>query len=639
MIVSELLQHLSGVVKSGSGYKAKCPCHEDKEASLSITENEKGIGLHCFAGCHTEDILNVLNLKMSDLFQEQPQQRRKKQEVARYSYYDLDGHFIATKHRYFDGVKKSFMWEQPNNVWKKPKTAILYNWHNVKDCKALFVVEGEKDVDTLTKYNMSAVSLSDGVQSIWYDEYTEFFRDRHVFIIPDNDDPGRALKDKIIEKLSCSAQSLTVIDLRLLWHNIPKKADITDYFESGGSVEKFKEFVNNAKTIDLDKLRESTPQIKSLYDYSKYKSVTAKDLQSSKLEPVRFLVNDILPEGTALIAAPSKIGKSWFVLDMGLSIAMGKPFLSRNTTRNNVLYLALEDSLNRLQSRMNLILAGDEAPDNFYFWTEAPRLDEELIEILTCFIKEHDIKLIIIDTLQKIRGAALKNEGAYDRDYREMGELKKFSDSNHVSLFIVHHTRKMKDETDSFNMISGTNGIMGAADTAYTLIKEKRESESATLSITGRDVNQISDVVHFDKSFWKWVRDGDLNEVNRLKHKAEHFADPVVQTIITLINERGSWKGRMNELLLEGERITGGDIADNTKQLSNRVKNITHALAFYNNISVDVVKNGSGGKMYSFRKVINGVDLSINGINDTNDIIERSVDDNDNVFEIVHRYS
>lgn len=622
MILTDFLQRFEGVKEDGRGYKALCPAHPDRNPSLSISEGDNGrIIIYCHAGCTCQDVLAAVDCTEADLFNDsaekdfkpskKPAKTGTRTEEARYQYYDLEGHYVATKIRYrYTNGKKSFEWIVEGGGKRPSPFPFLYNWYQAKDVKTVFFVEGEKDVDTLTRLKLPAVSIPDGAKKpgqtqTWHNEWTDYFNGKTVVIIPDNDEPGRALKQCCVNHIFDGAAAVKVLDLKKIWADIPEHGDVTDYIKKAGGT--------SAALVELVK---STPKLQSKRDYSEYKSTTAAELQRAELPEVKYLVNDILPEGTTLIAAPSKIGKSWFVLDMGLSIAMGRTFMSRNTTPHNVLYLALEDSLKRLQNRMNKILAGDIAPSNFYFWTNAPRLDGGLIEVLTDFSKEHDIKLIIVDTLQKIRGANQKNEGAYDKDYREMGELKRFADDNHVSLFFVHHTRKMKDDDDSFNMISGTNGIMGAADTAFTLIKDKRDSENATLHITGRDVAQISDVVHFDKSVWKWIRVGDFQELQKLKHRASHNADPVVQTILELVTTQGSWKGRMGDLMLEGERITGGDIADSPRQLGSHVCNISNSLAFYNNISVDITKNGSGGKIYSFRKVINGVSLDINDTND-----------------------
>ena len=163
----------------------------------------------------------------------------------------------------------------------------------------------------------------------------------------------------------------------------------------------------------------------------------------------------------------------------------------------------------------------------------------------------------------------------------------------------------MKDDDDAFNMISGTNGIMGAADTSFALIKDKREDENAVLHITGRDVAQTSDLVRFNKDVWKWERVGDYPQIKQQREKFDHDNNPIVKTIVALVNEsqNGWWSGKMSELLEEGKRITGDLIADNTTKLGFAVKKLEKPLREYNNIIMETTKNGNAGKIYSFHQV------------------------------------
>lgn len=598
MTLSEFLPLLEGVSGSGNQYSAKCPAHDDKRASLSVSESQDGkILLNCHAGCSPTDIVSVLGLNLSDLFQ-RPQQSAqevfggKRKVIAEYVYTDLNGAPVAKKLRYPD---KGFCWLRPDGKggWTKGRNgqAPLFNSFNVKDIDTLYIVEGEKDVQTLNLYGKAAVSLPDGAKSKWLDSYTEFLKGRNVAIIQDNDEPGKNLAQMIARKLNGQAKSVRVIDLSEIWTDIPEKADISDYLAAGHDIKKLSELANKTEVW------------KEKNKWDDYKIISAPDLQKADLPPVKFLVNDILPEGTSLIAAPSKIGKSWFVLDMGLSIASGRTFLSHSTNKNGVLYLALEDSEARLQDRMNKILAGNPPPQFFYFMTKAPNLDDGLIDMLEYRISVNlEIKLIIIDTLQKIRGQALRNESGYAQDYREMGVIKDFADKHSISTFFVHHTRKMKDEDDPFNMISGTNGIMGAADTAYALIKEKRDDDNAILHITGRDVQQINDMVTFNKDIWKWEKIGDANWINQQREKLEFEKNPIVKTIRYAVesSENGWWSGKASELLELGEFVTGGSIADSPQKIGYALKKLESKLMEYGNIRMDTATHGTARKTYSF---------------------------------------
>ena len=116
---------------------------------------------------------------------------------------------------------------------------------------------------------------------------------------------------------------------------------------------------------------------------------------------------------------------------------------------------------------------GTESANNLYFSVSAGQLGNGLDEQLTRFMAEHpDTKLIIIDTLQKVREIGGDNY-SYANDYEIITRLKKFSDSSGICLLLVHHTRKQNAD-DKFDMISGTNGLLGAADGGFILRKEKR---------------------------------------------------------------------------------------------------------------------------------------------------------------------
>lgn len=328
---------------------------------------------------------------------------------------------------------------------------------------------------------------------------------------------------------------------------------------------------------------------------------SATDLQQANLLPTVFLITGILPEGTSIISAASKIGKSWMVLDMGLSIASGNPFMGHDAVKCGVLYLALEDSLSRLQDRMNKILAGGTAPAGFFFATEVPTLDNGLLDALDSHLKQYpDTKLIIIDTLQKIRGRALPRESSYEQDYREMGTVKAYMDKKGVSVLFVHHNRKMKDEDDPFNMISGTNGIMGAADTIWAIIKGKRTDNEATLHITGRDVEQSNTVITFDKSTWKWKPVGAVELIAAQKEKLAYDGNPIVRTIRELLNRNGEWKGTATDLLNAGRQICRTQIAPTAQKLGRDLNKLDGQLLDYDGIMHDKTGNGNAGNNHYF---------------------------------------
>ena len=334
------------------------------------------------------------------------------------------------------------------------------------------------------------------------------------------------------------------------------------------------------------------------------KVITAPELQRANLPPIKFLVDGILPEGTSLLSAASKVGKSWMVLDLGLCIAAGAPFLGHTTTRSGVLYLALEDSLNRLQDRMNKVLGGKPAPELFSFSTEAQKMDNGLLETLEAHLKQYPAtKLVIVDTLQKVRGQALPRESGYAQDYREMETIKGFMDKRGVSVLFVHHNRKMRDDDDPFNMISGTNGLMGAADTIWTLTKKRREDEEATLHITGRDVAQSNTVLRFGKDTWTWKPLGDANWLAEQRARLAYNDSPIVKTIKKLLEQSTArrWSGTAKELMECGKYIARTCLAVDNQKLGYAIRDLEKPLFDFDGIVHGTTKTGGkGGSKHHF---------------------------------------
>lgn len=604
LTLDELLINLHGVKGSGSQYYAKCPAHEDNRASLSIKQTENGrIFLNCHAGCSFHDICDALNVKPSELRGETTQMHTTApQIVATYEYKDLNGNVILKKYRKSD---KSFSWYNPaTDKWNKQGVSdMLYRQELVPSAPSVFIVEGEKDADNINKlvgkvFPFPAVSPSNGCKTQWKQEFSELLKGKYVVILPDNDKPGEEFAQKTAAALKGVAAVVMIAHLKDVFADLPEKGDISDALQKYGN----------------EAIRSSIPKLvndKNIYSGEKENvhklrqslSLSAAELDKTILPDTKFLVEVMLPEGSTIISAPSKAGKSWLVLDMGLSIASGTTVLGFQANKTGVLYLALEDSWTRLQKRMRLILGSNPAPKNLYFMTEFETLDEGFFEHLDEELKAHpEISVVIIDTLQKIRGQALPRETAYAQDYREMGAIKKFMDERHISPIMVHHTRKMRDDCDPFNMISGTNGIMGAFDTSMTLIKEKRTDENAVLSITGRDVEQRTDIVSFNKAIHRWERVGDYKTIREKELKAELESNLIAKTIKTLIEESPvkRWDGTASELMREGERITETYISPSVKKLGHELKAFSPDLLKYCNIIMETTTHGNAGKVYHF---------------------------------------
>ena len=198
------------------------------------------------------------------------------------------------------------------------------------------------------------------------------------------------------------------------------------------------------------------------------------------------IIEGLLYPGVYLFVGAPKVGKSFLMAQLAYHVSKGLPLWGYEVRQGAVLYLALEDDYPRLQGRLYRMFGEDSAAD-LHLSIYAKQLNSGLEEQLNRFVREHpDTRLIIIDTLQKIREAGAEKY-SYADDYKVITSLKHLADGTGICLLLVHHTRKQQAD-DKFDMISGTNGLMGAADGAFLLQKERRTDSAATLDISGRDL-------------------------------------------------------------------------------------------------------------------------------------------------------
>ena len=235
-------------------------------------------------------------------------------------------------------------------------------------------------------------------------------------------------------------------------------------------------------------------------------TVDAESLLVKSFDHVPFLVDGLLTSGLYILAGAPKIGKSWLTLWLCMQVATGGPVWKFSSQKSTVLYLCLEDHAQRIQSRLSDLI-GDSACDfsSLYFSMEAqtlsPESDSGLLFQLELFVQNHpDTRLIAIDTLQRIRRSTEIN---YGTDYEEIALLRQFADHHQLTLLLVHHLRKMKDD-DPLNRISGTTGITGAADGTFVLCKSKRFGHETTLACTGRDIEDREPQLSFNRDTLLW---------------------------------------------------------------------------------------------------------------------------------------
>lgn len=245
----------------------------------------------------------------------------------------------------------------------------------------------------------------------------------------------------------------------------------------------------------------SVPKVKPLPKVAGPR-MDAADLLAMDLPPLRWVVPGLIPEGTAILAAPPKVGKSCLVYQIAVEASIGGDLLGRRVVPGSVLYLALEDGKRRGQDRLRAALAGRTMPrGRLEVQWEARNIGDGLEEDIRSWLDAHpDAVMVAIDTLGKVRPRSTGKQGAYEVDVQDLARLQDLFRDRPVALVIVHHARK--EATDDFlASVSGTYGITGSADT-IVVIRRKRLEQFGTIYTSGRDIEEAEIAVRFSGMSW-----------------------------------------------------------------------------------------------------------------------------------------
>jgi hypothetical protein len=292
--------------------------------------------------------------------------------------------------------------------------------------------------------------------------------------------------------------------------------------------------------------------------------ITAKALRTEKFAQVNFFVLGLMPEGVTLLVSKPKLGKSWLILDLCSAATTGRYTLgSIKPAQGDVLYVALEDSTRRLQRRLSKLLPSfnGEWPEGLRLATKWNRLHEGGAHALRewCLSVERPT-LMAIDTLALIRPPAKPSQQAYQSDYEAMTFLHDLTQEfPGLAIIVVHHDRKMEAE-DVFDTVSGTQGLIGAADTIWVI---KRRASGTTLHVRGRDVEESEKAMEFNKTTCRWTILGPAAEIQRSNERARALAalhEAGEPLSVNEIKEAAQLRNRNAADLLLGKMARDGEI-------------------------------------------------------------------------------
>lgn len=270
------------------------------------------------------------------------------------------------------------------------------------------------------------------------------------------------------------------------------------------------------------------------------------EYEGKDLPGIQWIVVGMLPEGVSLLAGPPKYFKSTLALQLAVAVCTGNSFFGFDVVHGDVIYFDLESNPHRPLNRLNTIFSTTNFEKLHIITAKSGihRLDEgfekEFEELL---IKYRNTRLVVIDVLARIIPAKAK-DNVYSSDYETINKLNAFATKYKIAILVVHHTRKMKDDSDPINNITGSTGLTGAVNSIIEIQKDKRTNNNATLLITGNDVETREIGMHTDLQRVMWVCDGDVSE---LAFK-EFTNAPESQTITELMKNSCSWSGTSSQL-------------------------------------------------------------------------------------------
>lgn len=455
-VLRNFLSRLEKVRRAGEGFSARCPAHDDGRNSLSVSDGDTGVVLHCHAGCDTGAVLRAIDLKFRDLAYETssltgsagwtpdnletdqpPAPKSQPRVVAEYEYRDPAGELVYVVER---RDPKDFRQRRPDGAggWIRNLEGIARLPYRLPELLAapldepLFIVEGEKDVDTLRAHGFTATCNSGGAGKWSADWPPGWFADRHIVAIPDDDEPGRKHVERVAQLLAPVAASFRTLPL-------PAK-DASDWFAAGHTPDDLRALLA-APTAILD---------------------TFEHMHGVADPPAqRWVVDKLIPKGfITTLYAHGGSSKSFLAVYMAMRVTLGLDIFGHAVEPGPVLFLDGELDRDTFARRSHMLLRGsfagivEQIPHGiFYRKITKSLLDPALRDETVKFIRANNIALTFVDSFS----ACLPGDDTNSLDdvTRRMRALEDFG-----SVFLIDHMAKGADLATNTTAIGSVAKMM-----------------------------------------------------------------------------------------------------------------------------------------------------------------------------------
>ena len=602
MDVHDILSRLQGVNGGGGQWSARCPAHDDKRQSLSISQGKDGqVLLKCHAGCTVESITSALGIEVKDLFQHQEQRPH---VVATYTY--PTG---AQKLRYSD---KHFSWRHPDGKggWEYNRKGVPHSLYVAGDLSGVVCVcEGEKDCDSLHKLGYDAVTGEDGAgPGKWRKEYTEQLKGLSVVIFQDNDQVGRDYAQETAVALSKVCPLVKVMDLARMWSSIPEHADVSDLIAHFGP-EKAVEMI----TALIDQTSQWTPAPDT-------KGRKAKAASSFGEDNTSFLWFPYLPIGDyTVMMADGGTGKTVLCCGIAAAVSRGKhlPGEEFDGEGQNVLMISAEDSGEILKKRLSL--SGADL-NRVFILDRSDSLGMSFSDGYEEFadtVKAYKPALVIIDPWHNYLGdrVDMNRANAIRPVFQKLSNLAKVCD---CAMILVSHVNKRAQGENANYAATGSNDLTNAARSAVRVIFDEMDEDCRIMVHTKTNYAAYGQSVKYRivDGGVKWEGFSDVTrqtleaaarrkstpwEVMQKTEERENANNALVEALESAANQFQPTRFSYEEFKREhGDLIFGGL---QPKRALDAVRDRLTEDGFFLKTGIQVKKNGDKGNGFMVQRI------------------------------------
>lgn len=331
-------------------------------------------------------------------------------------------------------------------------------------------------------------------------------------------------------------------------------------------------------------------------------------------EPTVYIgIGDELPilvEGTCILSAKPKLGKSWLALAMCLAVADGDDFLGYKTKQCSALYLDLETSEAIQKRRLKKALKDRKVPKNFYLETETDSIENGFVEQIEEYLKEDPkIGVVVVDVFQIIRSPSKnQKESEYEHAYRDITPLNELAQKYHISIILVCHDRKAVDPDDPFANILGSTGLQGAATQMMVMFRKKKD-DPIHISVKGKTIDGLPELnVKLDNAEWSVVEAVNTADREKAEAMTEYTNSEIREAVIAIAENNYIWKGRCSTLIQDSVQYNK-PITDSAKFVGGFLHRHIGRFLVQDGIKISIIENGTGGKTYKIcRSTVDTVD-------------------------------